>query len=343
VADKLAQLGVELPRTKPSKKFPDGQLSVAEGVLDPIVDEGGPAAEFARQVLIHREHSTALSLFLRPYKVLCEHGDGRARPTVYTLGTNTGRMSCVRPNMQQLPRAGGFRAMVTADPGEMMISADFSGVELRVAAALSGDPALTRLIAAGGDLHAEVALMVFNDPDPVASAKRGRPWPKKAHRYKVKSGVFGRLYGGGAPTLAGQMGVRLDVAQRMIDVLDDMLPTLSAWSNDMRRRVQRGYTQFQAYNGRVIHLPAAFPHKAPNYGIQGNARELLVDALVNWSHTKWGKCRLLPVHDEIDVWVPAEDAEEATQMLVACMATELNGVKIVAEPSEPSFAWQDSE
>ena len=346
VAAVLEGLGIVLPRTEPSSKFPQGQPSVAEGTLEPLADEDhGRASAFARELLTYREHSTALGTFLRPYAALCELGDGRARPTVYTLGTNTGRMSCVRPNAQQLPRAGGFRAMYRADPGMVMIGADFSGVELRVAAALSGDPWLTNLIMTGGDLHAEIALMVFNEPDPEASAERGRPWPFKRHRYKVKSGVFGRLYGGGAPTLASQMGVRLPIAQRMIDVLDHQMPTLSAWSDYMREQVKRGHTQFPTYSGRVVHLPAAWPHKAPNYAIQGTARELLVDALEQWDTTPWRGCTLLPVHDELDVWVPEAEAEEAQRALVACMATELSGIPIVAEPDKhlPGLYWPDSE
>ncbi len=346
VAAVLEGLGIRLPRTEPSAKFPQGQPSVAEGTLEPLAEEDrGQASVFARELLTHREHSTALGTFLRPYAALCEHGDGRARPTVYTLGTNTGRMSCVRPNAQQLPRAGGFRAMYIADPGWLQIGADFSGVELRVAAALSGDPELTRIILDGRDLHAEIALLVFNDPDPVASAAKGKPWPHVKHRYKVKSGVFGRLYGGGAPTLAAQMGVRLEVAQRMIKVLDDMLPTLSAWSAWMRQQVQRGQTTFTTYSGRVIHLPAAWPHKAPNYAIQGTARELLVDALERWDTTRWRTCTLLPVHDEVDVWVPEDQAAEAQQALVDAMATTINGIPIVAEPDKhlPGMCWPDSE
>jgi P4 family phage/plasmid primase-like protien len=344
VSAALEARGVVLPRTDPSAKFPPGQPSVAEGTLEPLADEGGPVAELARELLVYREHSTALGTFIRPYAALCEMGDGRARPTVYTLGTNTGRMSCVRPNAQQLPRAGGFRSMYVCDPGYLMLSADFSSVELRVAAALSGDQKLTELIMTGGDLHAEIALMVFNDPDPVASAERGRPWPKQAHRYKVKGGVFGRIYGGNAPTLASQMGVRLHVAERMVEALDAFLPQLAAWSEWLRQEIRRGRMPvFETYSGRQIHIQRQFPHKGPNYAIQGTAREALVDALVKWNQTKWAKCTLLPVHDELDVWVPADQAEEASRVLQECMTSEINGVPIVAKLDPPSPFWADAE
>lgn len=319
-----AQMGAELPLTA------TGRPSVAEGVLDPLRRTQGPLGAFVAAVLDYRHHDTVLGTFLAPYHALCVQGDGRARPTVYTLGTDTGRMSCVRPNLQQLPREGGVRACITADPGWLMIGADFSGVELRVAAALSQDPTLLSLIAEGRDLHAEVARQVWG------------PDATKAHRYTAKRIVFGRLYGGGIATLARQAGVDQGTAQAAVDSLDALTPQLAAWSASIRDAVRHGATRFPSYSGRTIHLPQEYPHKGPNYCIQGSARELLVDALVRWRDTRWGSCTVLPVHDELDVFVPEAEAHDASAELVRCMEGELYGVRIVAEPSAPAFAWQDS-
>jgi len=310
-----------------------GNPSVAEGVLQKVIANPSTApevAEAARTVLAYRHHDTVLGTFLEPYRVLCEIGDGRSRPTVYTLGTNTGRMSCVRPNAQQLPKKGGVRALYLADPDQLMIGADFSGVEIRVAAALSQDPTLLRFLAEGRDLHAEIARQVWGES------------AGKAERYRVKPIVFGRFYGGGIPTLSAQAGVSESIGAAVVDVLDDLAPQLAAWSAEIRNAVKRGHTQYPSYSGRIIHLPRDRNHAAPNYCIQGTARELLVDALVRWNQTKWGSCTLLPVHDELDVWVPAEEAEEATAELVRCMENEIYGVKIVADPSTPSPFWADS-
>lgn len=63
---------------------------------------------------------------------------------------------------------------------------------------------------------------------------------------------------------------------------------------------------------------------------------------MRWQDTRWGHCTLLPVHDELDVFVPESEAVDATAELVRCMETELYGVAIVAEPAAPSFFWQDS-
>lgn len=324
VAAALAQLGVTLPTTV------TGRPSVAEGALTPLRQSEGQIGELVAAVLDYREHSTAIGTFLEPYAALCEHGDGRARPTVYTLAADTGRMSCVRPNLQQVPRSGGFRACITADPGQLLVSADFAGVELRVAAALSGDPNLRQMLAQGVDIHWEIARQVYG------------PDATKSDRYNVKRGVFGRLYGGGIPTLARQVGISEAEAASMVDTLDAMTPGLAAWSRQLRHDVKAGRTHFMTYSGRAIWLPADYPHKAPNYCIQGTARELLIDALLKWSTTQWGGTVLLPVHDEIVAFVAQDEATEATSTLVASMQTELFGVAIKAEASAPSFAWADA-
>lgn len=335
VAQALIGMGIRLPHTKPSKKYPEGQPSVAAGVLETLQGElegtGHPAEALINQVLSWRHHSTAVNLFLTPYSVLVNDGDGRARPTVYTLGADTGRMSAVRPNIQQLPREGGFRAMFVADPGMTFISADFSSVEIRVAAALSQDQVLIRMLEEGLDPHGMAAELVFG------------PGYTKAQRYKVKSGVFGRIYGGGVSTLAGQMRVPIAIAQKLIDAIDTLWPTLSAWSKASTQAVERGLeTTFTTYSGRIVHLPRNKAHAAGNYKIQGTAREILVDALMRWRETQWGRAIMWPVHDEVDVMVPIADAEAATAELVRCMETELYGVRIIAEPSAPSPVWQDA-
>lgn len=324
VGKALLAAGAMLPTT------PTGRPSVAASALEAIRGAYGLAGALVDAVLDYRHHETVVSTFLEPYRRLVISGDGRARPTVYTLGTDTGRMSCVRPNLQQLPREGGVRACITADPGMALISADFAGVELRVAAALSGDRNLAAILASGADLHWMIAREVFG------------PDATKSDRYKVKRGVFGRLYGGGVPTLARQMGVHESIAASAVDVLDGMTPGLAAWSRSIRDAVKRGATQFPAYSGRVIWLTRDFPHKAPNYCIQGSARELLVDALIRWDATEWGRGVVMPVHDEIIAMVPIQDAERATVALVACMETTLMGIHIKAEASTPATAWQDA-
>ena len=324
VGSRLVELGAALPRTA------TGKPSAAEGALEPLRGAEGDVGALANAVLDWRHHDTALKLFLRPYDALVRHGDGRARPTVYTLGADTGRMSCVRPNLQQMPRQGGFRACITADPGELLISADFAGVELRGAAALSGDRELQAILADGRDIHAEIARLVWG------------PGYTKENRYQAKPMVFQRLYGGGPSGIARQNGVSIELARSVVDAMDAMMPGLAEWSRMIAGGIEAGRTKFPAYSGRIIHMPTDRPYAGGNYAIQGTCRELLVDALLRWSQTPWGNATLLPVHDELLVVVPEAEAAAATAALTECMTSELFGVPIIAEASEPTYAWSDA-
>lgn len=321
----LTTAGARLPLTV------TGKPSVTAAVLDRLAAADGPAAQIAATILEYRHHTKLVTTYLEPYLEQVEHGDGRIRPTIYTLAADTGRMSAARPNVQQVPRSGGVRACITADPGELLVSADFSGVELRVAAALSGDAQLRAIMAdPDRDLHWEVARLAFG------------PQATKSDRYAVKRGVFGRIYGAGVATIAASVGVSEATAEQIVAALDQLTPQLGAWSRHIREAVKAGMRQYPTYAGRVIHLDPELPHKAPNFCIQGTARELLVDALLRLEATPWGRCVVVPVHDEIVMRVPTDEADAATAALVSCMTSELAGVPIVPEPSEPSFAWRDS-
>lgn len=326
VAAAVERFGLHLPRTK------TGRPSVAKGVLEPYRTAEGDLGELVRARLDYQKAENRLGLFLDGYHLATTQGDGRVRPTVYTMEAKTGRMSCVRPNLQQVPREGGFRACITADPGEVLISADFASVELRVAAALSQDHQLTAILNdPERDIHHEIARLVWG------------PGAGKAERYQAKRKVFGRLYGSGINGLVtADPPVSEPIARAIVDAMDQMTPVLTAWSRSVADAVEAGRTQFQTHSGRIVHLPTDRGYAAPNYCIQGTARELLIDGLMRWEKTRWGRAPLWPVHDELVVKVSADDAEEATAALVECMTTELHGVPIVAEPSEPSFAWKDS-
>lgn len=322
--------GVVLPRTDPTTKFPNGQPSIKDAVLIKLSSREDEVGDLARHIQDYQGHKTALGLQLLPNLLRIARGDGRVRSTVYTLGTNTGRMSSVRRNLQQISKEGGIRPTIGADPGYALINADFSGVEIRVAAALSQDPTLMAFLAEGRDLHEEIARQVWGDSY------------TKMRRYQAKGAVFGRLYGAGIQTVADQVGLEVGMAHAVIDVLDDLTPRLKAWGNELKGMVKQGMTHFPTPAGRIIHLPKEFPHKVVNYAVQGTARELTVDAMVKWYATKWGDCLIVPVHDELDVMVPEDEAEEASRVLVECMTSEIGGVKIVAEAKTPSTYWKDA-
>jgi DNA polymerase I-like protein with 3'-5' exonuclease and polymerase domains len=319
----------------------------------------------ASQILNHRHCSTTLGLLLRPLENLCEYGDGRMRPTIYTINADTGRMSAVRPNSQQFSRQGGIRKCVVADQGWVMVNADFSGCEIRVAAALSGDKNL---------YEAEISLKCHacgSSPcDPgcgknhtglhwLAAHLTFGPEANKENRYKCKAVIFRKLFGG-APDSA--------VAEQISDVFDRQIaPEYAAWDKWLRKcyydgsfvwrdyQKEENYAQplsgkrqmtYQAYSGRHIYVKA--PHAAGNYAIQGTARELIVDGLLEWRQGPWGHLAVAPVHDELLGWVPEEDFEAATAYLKQCMETDVLSspglpVHISADPElVPYTYWPDS-
>lgn len=321
VAAALEAEGHQLPRTE------KGNTSVAADVLDELTE-----TPLVKALLEWRDTDKVLGTYLRPYATQVQHGDGRLRPTVQTLGAaTTGRMSCVRPNLQQVPREGGIRGCVVADPGMMLVSADFSGVELRVAAALSRDQYLAGLIRDGLDIHKMVAQTVWG------------PEATKGDRYQAKRGVFGWLYGGGLTTIAKQLGGNEETARQVISALTKLAPGLVRWSDAIRDQVRNQRMPVWRHpSGRLTYLPHKLPHKAVNLCVQSTARELLVDAMLRWDAGRWGGGVLLPIHDEVVAMVPEAEAAEATAFLSECMTSELLGVPIVAEASAPSDRWQDS-
>ena len=334
----LAAAGAHLPTT------PSGNLSAAGDVLEGIAPEDEnherprtyPAQTIAADLLDFRHHDTLLKLFLRGFDRQARYGDGRVRPTILTMGAAaTGRMSATRPNVQQIPREGGMREMFLADPGELLVSADFSSVEVRVAAWVSGDIELAAMIRDGLDLHSLIAERVWG------------PKFTKGHRYAAKRAVFGWIYGAGMNRVALQLGAHGDKAQQVVDTMSQVTPGLVQWGAQLRADVKAGRRPaWQHGSGRVTHLPRRQPHKAVNYVVQSTARELLVEAILRLEERIPG-LPVMPVHDELITFSPEPLAPLVRATLAECMSFSLpmpdgTYVPIVAEPAEPAPRWWSS-
>lgn len=335
-----------------------------------------------KQILEYRHNVTTLGLLLRPLETLCDYGDGRMRPTVYTINADTGRTSCVRPNGQQFSRQGQIRQCVHADPGYVMCNADFQGCEIKVAAGLSGDADLLR--AETEPFCRKCQRMTYLEDPCSCGLKDGElaghtglhwlaaheafgPGATKEHRYWCKRGIFCKLFGGGVETAAEQVYVDAAPMRRIFDAFEELAPTYTNWDKWLRQCYYEGMTVwrdyekgenfsqkldgkrrgvYRTYSGRQIYVNA--PHAFGNYAIQGTARELLVDGVIRWSQTPWGNLPLLPIHDELLLWVPEADFEAATAALVSCMATSVLSspgfeVEIGADPELKPYAyWPDS-
>jgi DNA polymerase I-like protein with 3'-5' exonuclease and polymerase domains len=352
-----------------------GNPSAAKKELEHVKNQARSGNEvlyhLADQILEHRHHSTTLSLLLRPLENLCDFGDSRMRPTVYTINADTGRCSCVRPNGQQFSRRGGIRQCVCADCGYVMCNADFQGCEIMVAAGLSGDGQL---------LEAEVSPRCYacdRNPCECGEGHTGLHWlaahevfgrhATKEHRYMCKRGIFCKLFGGGAETAAAQVYCDLLPMQKIFAAFEELAPAYTAWDKWLRKCYYEGATVwrdyekgenfsqplegkrrgvYRTYSGRNIYVNA--PHAFGNYAIQGTARELLVDGVIRWSSSPWGDLPLLPIHDELLLWVPEQDFAAATAELRRCMETDVLSspgfrVHIGADAEmTPRTFWPDS-
>jgi P4 family phage/plasmid primase-like protien len=328
-----AQVGSErgqIPLTEKTRK-PSTKADILKNL--PRTDDLAPLVD---QVLEFRHHQRILSTYLGPYHLLCTAGDGRMRSTVYTLQADTGRFSCVRENLQNIPTHGGIRECIITDPDWLFVDADLAGVEVAVLAALSQDPVLLELVASGQKLHKIIAKQVY-----------GPNYTPRQYGY-VKNGVFAKLYGAGIWRIANTVGCSEPEAQKMVDALDAFAPGAKRWGYKLRNAAKAGMDSIELYSGRVLRLPAEFPHKIVNYYVQGTAREILVDGIIRWSQTRWGRTPrslLVPVHDEILASVRAAEAPEAMPALGQCMATELYGVRIGADPKwkQPADRWLGSD
>lgn len=328
LADAFTRMGADLPRTPKT-----GKVSTAKAAIERLSYGTGDASDLARLLLEWRKPETLLTSFMNPYTDQIEHGDGRIRPVIQTLGADaTGRMSSVRPNIQQVPRAGGVRECVLADDGHVFVAADFSSVEVRIAAWVSGDEHLAAMVRDGVDMHAVIARMVWGDQF------------TKDQRYGAKRAVFGRWYGAGMEAIARQLGQYADHAAAVIAALDAAAPGLSRWSAQLRDAVRLGAATYWTHrSGRRTWFTRDAPHKAVNYAIQSTGRELLVDALLAFEDRMPG-CTVVPIHDELVMMVPENRADEATQVLTECMTMALTmpdgtPLPIECETDTPSHRW----
>jgi DNA polymerase-1 len=282
-----------------------GAVSTTEEVLEGYAAAGSKVAE---PLLRWRQADKVAGTYLEHYLTW---GD-RIHCDISTVQAKTGRMSASRPNLQNVPRKGGVRECFVADEDMVIISADFSSVEMRVAAALSGDIALRELyLTPDGDPYLELARAAYG------------PGATKEQRNAVKAFVLGRMYGGGVQTLSSNQGWSFDEGTRLIAVLDSTYPWLKWYGEYLKAQIATGYPGWVNEVGRYQVCETTSPHTVLNYRVQGLARDLLVGATIRADAAGLGPNLLVPIHDELLAQVPQDQAAEFAERLKALMATTL--------------------
>ena len=248
---------------------------------------------------------------------------GRVHPQVNTLRAKTARMSITNPALQTLKKHDPrLRRCFTADPGHVLISCDFSQVEVRVAAALADDPTLEQVIMSGADIHDATAALMYGE----GFTDEQRTISKRA--------TFGTIYGGGARALASQTGVSEDTARQVIQRWRRTYPRVIAYG----RRLAE-LAEVVTASGRRIPADPARPYANANYAVQSTARDLLLAAVYTLVTRYQVGGLWLFVHDEIIVQAPEHDAERVRGLLERAMTSTFRGLPIVADAKILGPAW----
>lgn len=171
--------------------------------------------------------------------------NGRIHPEYVQIGASTGRMSCTRPNWQQVPSKGDgkkLRALVVAEEGNKLLTADFSNIELRILADITGDATMLRLFSEGYDLHSYTARMMFGLEESVDVEHELMPGSDKTYRYVAKTINFGLVYGMSPTKLAKTLRVSRERAQELMESYFRLYPGVARWMQQMREAGVRNLT-----------------------------------------------------------------------------------------------------
>jgi DNA polymerase-1 len=312
-------------------KTPKGAPSTAESVLEELAAQGH---ELPRLILDYRGVSKLRSTYTEKLPQLINTDTGRVHTSYHQAVAATGRLSSSDPNLQNIPvrSAEGRRirrAFVPAE-GHVLMAADYSQVELRIMAHLSGDAGLLKAFEQGEDIHAATAAEVFGDePGQVGDEQRRA----------AKAINFGLIYGMSAWGLARQLGIERSEAQTYVDRYFERYPGVRDFMDRIRAQaLEQGYVE--TVDGRRLYLPEINARNnqrrqyaertAINAPMQGTAADIIKRAMIAvdaWIESEAPEVALvMQVHDELVLEVPVDRAEAVGERIRGFMtrAAELD-------------------
>ena len=332
--------------TKGLKKTKRGYYSTNAKVLSDLARDH----EIVRLILDWREKSKIKSTYLDTLGPL-RRGDGRVHTTYNQTITATGRLSSSDPNLQNIPTRSELGRTVktafSAGEGSVFLAVDYSQIELRLLAHLSGDEHLVRAFNEGEDFHAETAARVFGVPVSEVTPDL---------RSRAKAVNFGIVYGQQAYGLSQSLHISMAEARDMIDRYYEAYPGVRTFlDNVVARAKQTGYAE--TMYGRRRHIPelkAKNPQlrgfgerTAMNHPMQGTAADIIKIAMARVSRRLeeegFAAHMILQVHDELDFECPIDEVERLTAMVQDVMehVVELR-VPLIAEAST-GITWADAK
>lgn len=332
--------------TKGLKKTKRGYYSTNAKVLSDLARDH----EIVRLILDWREKSKIKSTYLDTLGPL-RRGDGRVHTTYNQTITATGRLSSSDPNLQNIPTRSELGRTVktafSAGEGSVFLAVDYSQIELRLLAHLSGDEHLVRAFNEGEDFHAETAARVFGVPVSEVTPDL---------RSRAKAVNFGIVYGQQAYGLSQSLHISMAEARDMIDRYYAAYPGVRTFlDNVVARAKQTGYAE--TMYGRRRHIPelkAKNPQlrgfgerTAMNHPMQGTAADIIKIAMARVSRRLeeegFAAHMILQVHDELDFECPVNEVERLTTMVRDVMEHVVDlRVPLIAEAST-GITWADAK
>lgn len=322
-----------------AKKTKTGQYATGEEVLAKLAHEH----KICDDILTFREFTKLKNTYVDTLPELINPRTGRVHTTFGQTIAVTGRLSSINPNLQNIPiRTEQGReirkAFIPRDDKHVLMSADYSQIELRVVAAISGDEAMCDAFKQHKDIHTATAAKVYGIPESEVS---------KEQRYKAKSVNFGIIYGQGAFGLAENLSISRTEAKEIIDNYKNEFTGIQKYMDDtINFAREHGYVQTLMGRKRWLrditsanHTVRSFAERnAINSPIQGSAADMIKLAMIKINDklksSKLQSKMILQVHDELVFDVVKEEADEMKALILDCMQSAMmlpNGVPVVAE------------
>ena len=315
----FGKLGIPVTR-----KTPTGQPSTAEDVLEELA----ATYPLPKLILEYRGVAKLKSTYTDNLPKQIDPATGRIHTSYHQAVAATGRLSSTDPNLQNIPirtkEGRRIRQAFIAPPGRSLVAADYSQIELRIMAHLSGDASLLQAFAEDRDVHQATAAEVFATPlgDVTANQRRS-----------AKAINFGLMYGMSAFGLARQLGISRGDAQKYMDVYFERYPGVKRYMEDTRRKAREtGFVE--TVFGRRLYLPEIqsrnqalrqyAERSAINAPMQGTAADIIKRAMISVDGWLQGSgvsaCLIMQVHDELVLEVADEAVESIVGELRAHMA-----------------------
>ncbi|MCK9404374.1 MAG: DNA polymerase I [Chitinophagaceae bacterium] len=336
----LGEVLFEILKIDPkAKKTKTGQFATGEEVLQKLAGNNPIVAD----ILGFRELTKLRSTYVDTLPQIINSKTGRVHTSYAQAVAVTGRLSSNNPNLQNIPirsdRGKEIRkAFIPRDPSRVLISADYSQIELRIVAAISGDPNMCDAFKQGKDIHTATAAKVYNIEEAAVT---------KEMRYKAKSVNFGIIYGQGAFGLSDNLGISRAEAKEIIDNYKKEFVGITSYMEDTIRFAQaNGYVQtlmgrkrwLKDINSSNFTVRGFAERNAINSPIQGSAADMIKLAMIKIHHEmkkgSWQSKMILQVHDELVFDAVKEEVEELKKLIITNMTGAMilpNEVPVEAE------------